>query len=188
MSLEQNIWNNENLVKVLKGNGIAVMPTDTLYGLVGKAKNIGVVERIYRIRKRNPKKPCIILIGEMKELQKFGIVLTPAQKKEIKKQKKPTSFVLDCSDEKFLYLHCGTKTLAFRIPANKDLQNLLLKTGPLVAPSVNLEARPPSKTIEEAKEYFGDLVDFYADGGELAGKPSKLIKLHKDGSVSILRE
>ena len=98
------------------------------------------------------------------------------------------SFVLDCIDEKFTYLHRGTKTLAFRLPAQKDLQRLLKQTGPLLAPSANIEGLPPAQNISEARKYFGDLVDLYIDGGTVVSKASKVIKLHKDGSVSILRE
>ncbi|MDO8686599.1 MAG: Sua5/YciO/YrdC/YwlC family protein, partial [Candidatus Berkelbacteria bacterium] len=100
----------------------------------------------------------------------------------------PVSVVLDCIDDAFSYLHRGTKTLAFRIPALEELRDLLIKTGPLIAPSANLEAKPPSKTIFEAKEYFGDLVDLYIDGGSLDTKASKVVSLHKDGSETILRE
>ena len=185
--IQNDIWNNESIVKVLNNGGIVVMPTDTLYGIVGIALNEFVVNRIYAIRKRNPDKPCIILIGEISELEKFSIHLSEQQKNIFEKYTEPTSIVLDCGDDKFEYLHRGTKTLAFRIPNNKNLQNLLLQTGPLTAPSANTEALPPSTNIDEAKKYFGDLVDLYIDGGEIAGKASKIIQLHKDGTTSILR-
>lgn len=188
MLLEQNIWNDANLKKVLEGNGVAVMPTDTLYGMVGKAQNIRVVERIYKIRKRNPKKPCIILIGSLSDLKKFGVELTEAQKSKVESFKEPTSFVVDCPEERLAYLHRGTKTLAFRIPSPQSLRELLLKVGPLIAPSANPEALLPAKNIGEAKKYFGGLVDLYINGGEISGRASKIIKLHKDGSISILRE
>ena len=77
------IWNNDDLVKILKNGGIAIMPTDTIYGIVGQAQNLSTVERIYNLKKRNQKKPCIILIGDIKELQKFSIVLTEEQKNKI---------------------------------------------------------------------------------------------------------
>jgi len=189
MSLQQKIWNNEDLIKILKNSGVVVMPTDTIYGIVGKAENENVVNRIYELRKRAPHKPCIILIGDMADLEKFSIVLSSEQKIAIEKYKfEPTSIILDCSEEKFAYLHRGTKTLAFRLPADKNLQDLLRQTGPLIAPSANTEAMPPSKNITEAKKYFGDKVDLYIDGGEINSKASKVIKLHKDGTVSILRE
>jgi len=195
MENSENIWNDENLIEVLRKNGVVVMPTDTLYGIVGQALNSSVVERIYFLRKRNPEKPCIILIGTIDELEKFSVILSEEQKEffartVLAKDAKdgPVSIVLDCPDKKFLYLHRATKTLAFRIPFSQPLRDLLLKTGPLIAPSANLEALPPSETISEAKKYFGNLIDLYVDGGKLTGKASKVIRLRKDGTISIIRE
>jgi len=45
----------------------------------------------------------------------------------------------------------------------------------------------PAENIKEAKEYFGDQVDFYLSGGTLKSKPSALIKLNKKGRIKILR-
>jgi len=163
------------------------MPTDTLYGIVGRAQDTDVVNRIYVARKRNPEKPCIILIADINELKKFGISLTEKQKEKIEKFEGPTSFILDCESEKLEYLHRGTKTLAFRLPTPTDLCNLLKQTGPLIAPSANTEGMPPAQSISEAKKYFGSSVDLYIDGGEIKREPSKIIKLHQDGSIDIIR-
>lgn len=180
---------SESTIQILKKGGVVVMPTDTLYGIVGPALDESVVSRIYSARKRNPEKPCIILIGDVSELTKFSVTFSDRQKQVLNEywSTTPTSIILDCLDEKFAYLHRGTNTLAFRLPTKKDLQNFLKETGPLVAPSANIEGLPPASNIEEAKKYFGDLVDFYVDGGEIQGKASRVIKLHKDGSVDIIR-
>lgn len=190
-----DLLNNKNLINVLKGNGVVIMPTDTIYGIVGSALNVSAVNRIYELRKRAPEKPCIILIGDISELGKFSIVLSDAQKNKIKEFTNATSFILDlpageagCSEEKFAYLHRGTKTLAFRLPLQKELRDLLIKTSPLIAPSANTEGLPPAQNIAEAKKYFSDGVDLYIDGGEIKGKASRIIKLHKDGTIDILRK
>ena len=188
MRLSQNIWNDKNLIEVLVGNGVVIMPTDTLYGIVGKALNASVVNRIYAARKRKPEKPCIILIGDIDELEKFSVNISKQQKNKLKEYwDTPTSIIFDCEDEILSYLHRGTKTLAFRLPSSDGLCDLLKKTGPLIAPSANLEGLPPSLNITEAKKYFDDLVDLYIDGGEIKGKASKVIKLKKDGSIEVLR-
>lgn len=193
----KNIWDDESLIKILKENGIVVMPTDTLYGIVGLANNPAVVEHIYRARQRVSYKPCIILIGHIDELQKFSIHVSEEQKNTIKKhwsfdsaqdKPEPVSIILDCPDDSLKHLHRGTRTLAFRLPSPISLQNLLLKTGPLIAPSANLEGLPPAQNIKEAMEYFANKVHFYLDAGTISGKVSKVIKLHKDGSVSIIRK
>ena len=177
MVTENSIWNNQNLIKILKAGGIVVMPTDTIYGIVGQAINSETVERIYKLKKRVPEKKCIILLGDWNETKIFGI---DSSEFKIPETDEPTSFILG--------------NTAFRLPQKKELRNLLLKTGPLIVPSANPEGLPPAENITEAKNYFGlpaqagDGVDLYIDGGMIAGKASKLIQLHKDGSVSILRE
>jgi L-threonylcarbamoyladenylate synthase len=189
-------WDNKNLADILKNGGVAVIPTDTIYGLVGQAHKVATVNRIYNLKKRKPEKPCIILIGSLKQLEEFSVNLTKEQKNKLKEywsfnsfqDLRPTSIIFDCEDESFAYLHRGTKTLAFRFPASQDLQNLIIKTGPLIAPSANPEGLSPAQNITEAKKYFGGSVDFYLDGGTITNKASKLIKLHKDGSITILRE
>lgn len=181
-------WSDPNLINALKEGKVAVMPTDTIYGVVGKAEDRSMVERIYALRKRNPEKPCIILISDAGELEKFSINLSKEQKNIIENSSVPTSFVLDRPNDTFSYLHRGTKTLAFRVPAQEELRNLLKQTGPLIAPSANPEGLPTAKNIKEAKSYFGEAVDIYIDGGEIEGKASRVIKLHKDGTESILRE
>jgi len=165
------------------------MPSDTIYGIVGSALNYLTVKRIYKIKKRTPAKPCIILIGKKSELKRFGINLTGAQEKEIKNfWLKPVSIIFDCPSKKFSYLHRGTKTLAFRLPRSKKLRALLIETGPLIAPSANPEGMPPARNIKEAENYFGNFVDLFIDGGPLQKKASQIVRLYKDGSSSIIRK
>ncbi len=187
MNLLGDIFNGEELISTLKSGGLVVMPTDTLYGVVGSSLNKETVERIYDVRGRDENKPCIILIGDLSQLKKFSIEITEEQKKIIESSSRPTSFVLDCVSEKFTYLHRGNKTLAFRIPQNSNLKNLLHETGPLSAPSANLQGLPPATNIQQAKKYFGDKIDMYIDGGEINGEPSRVIRLHSDGTTEVLR-
>jgi L-threonylcarbamoyladenylate synthase len=191
------VWNDPNLIKVLQGDGVVVMPTDTIYGIVGKAQSLATVEHIYVLRKRSPNKPCIILIGNINELEKFSISLSEQQQNKLKENlfalsgvegSLPLSIILDCPNDSFSYLHRGTNTLAFRVPLNEELRNLLLQTGPLIAPSANIEGMPPAQNIDEAKKYFGNEIGLYVDGGNIAGKASKVIKLNRDGTVTDVRD
>lgn len=178
-----------SLVELLKKGKIAVIPTDTVYGIVGSALNPKTVEKIYKLRKRTSRKPFIILISKLSDLEKFDIRLTEKQKEFLQKNwPNPLSTVLPCKNEKFKYLHRGKNSLAFRIPKNDWLQKLLKEVGPLVAPSANFEGESPFQTINEAKKYFGDQVAFYVDAGKVESVVSTLIKLNYDGTYTILRE
>jgi len=207
---------------LLKEGAIGVIPTDTIYGICTSAFNKKSVEKVYKLRKRNPNKPCIILISSLEDLKKFNIRLTLWQKKILEKlwpgkvsvvlgmQTMQTSRRLGGTNEDFIdlawtnqnkisarsafhsamsaykYLHRGTNSLAFRLPKNKLILNILKISGPLIAPSANWEGYEPAKNIKEAKKYFGNKV-FYLDRGDLISKPSSLIDL-RTKKIQILRE
>jgi L-threonylcarbamoyladenylate synthase len=177
----------KKIIKILKKGGIGVLPTDTIYGLVGSALNKETVERIYQVRKREKTKPFIILISDIEDLKIFGIKPKNFQKKLIKKfWPGPYTLIFECKSKKFEYLHRGKKSLAFRVPKAKWLQRLLKEVGPLVAPSANIAGLPFSKTIAEAKKYFNQNVDFYFNGGKIDRKPSLIIDIRKK-EIKILR-
>ncbi|OGI98612.1 threonylcarbamoyl-AMP synthase [Candidatus Nomurabacteria bacterium RIFCSPLOWO2_02_FULL_40_10] len=177
----------KKVVEILQGGGVGVLATDTIYGIVGSALKKSAVLRIYKLRKRNLKKPMIILIGSLDDLNLFGVRLDAKTKKLLSEfWPGKVSVILPCRSKKFSYLHRGTKTLAFRLPKLKWLRVVLEKTGPLVAPSANWEGAKPSRTVKEAKKYFGNKIDFYMSRGALNSKPSTLIKI-EGNKVKLLR-
>lgn len=177
-----------NLSKELKKGKIAVIPTDTIYGIVCSALNQGTVEKIYTLRKRSPDKPMIVLISSLDDLKLFDIQIDSATRKLLEQiWPNPVSVVLPCNNSEFEYLHRGTNTLAFRMSKDGKLLEILKISGPLVAPSANFEGEKPAETTEEAKNYFGDDVDFYVDGGNVKGQSSTLIDI-KDGKINVLRQ
>ena len=178
--------NREEAAKILVRGGIAVMPTDTLLGIVGSALRPKTVERIYRVRCRDQRKPLIVLIASQRELKRFGIVMTPRLAaflrnvwlvRQVHGRPVPVSVVLPCPHSRFRYLHRGTETIAFRVPASAPLRSLLRATGPLVAPSANRAGEPSCRTIAEARRAFGDAVDAYLPGRSGSATPSLVIKV-----------
>jgi L-threonylcarbamoyladenylate synthase len=70
---------------LLKEGAIGVIPTDTIYGICTSAFNKKSVEKVYKLRKRNPNKPCIILISSFDDLKKFNVKLNSWQRKILEK-------------------------------------------------------------------------------------------------------
>ncbi len=174
--------------KIIRDGGTGVLPTDTIYGLVASALDKKAVGKVYKMRERNPKKPFIILISSVRDLEIFGIRVDKKLRSLLFKfWPGKVSVILPCPLKRYHYLHRGTNSLAFRLPANEDLIEILKKTGPLIAPSANLEGLPPAKTIERARKYFGDQAEFYADSGKLDSPPSTLIRISANGEVAVLR-
>lgn len=169
----------DELISILKKGGVAVIPTDTIYGIVGSALNPETVERIYQLRRRSKNKPMIILISSLNDLKKFGIKLSDIQRSFLEQNwPNPLSVVLPVT---------GKNSLAFRMPKDENLLKILRKTGPLVAPSANFEGEKAAENINEAKTYFGKEIDIYLDAGQINSKPSTLVTW-EGSSIKILRQ
>lgn len=167
-----------DIIPILRSGGIGVLRTDTLYGIVASAANESAVERVYYAKGRTPNKPPIILIASPDQLINKYDDRTLERLNELWPGK--NSVILDASDAPLWLVRTGD-SLAYRIPDDVKLRELLALTGPLIAPSANPEGKPPAMDIQEAKKYFGDSVDFYVDGGRVSDDtPSKLYRLHID--------
>ncbi len=169
--------------KLINENKIGVIPTDTIYGVVGSALSPRIVEEMYSIKERDRDKPMIVLLSSKEDLKTYFELDYPNKLENIWPRK--VSVVLSC--KKYPHIHRGGETIAFRVPDNKNLRKLLAETGPIVAPSANPQGNRPSKTIEDAVNYFGDNVDFYVDSGELVSKPSTLIRFEGE-KMDVLRK
>lgn len=183
---------NAEAVRILKAGGVGIIPTDTLYGIVASALDKKAVERVYRLRRRTPAKPFIILVSSVADLKKFSVSPAVYARKFLEKYwPGKVSIILPIANRKsqiaFSYLHRGAGSLAFRMPSGVRLRAFLKKTGPLIAPSANPEGKSPAKTVRQAKKYFGEKVDFYIDAGEKISKPSTLVKILNSKAV-MLRE
>lgn len=183
----------KSLVKIIQDKGVAVIRTDTLYGIVGLAKDEHVVDRIYNIKNRNPLKPVIVLVSDFSDIESFGITLSQDFKKAASMYwPGKVSIVIPVPDSIDLhYLHKGTKGIAFRVPDKQDLIDLIKKTGPLVAPSANPEGEAPARNVKEAMDYFGHEVEYYKDSGLCEDlRASKIIKIKdKEGvDIEVLRD
>jgi L-threonylcarbamoyladenylate synthase len=176
--------------EIIENGGVVVLPTDTLYGIVGKAESKKAVAKIYKIKARDMNKPFIVLITSYKDLDLFGVKVEKWQEKFLQKfWPGKVSVILLCLSKKFEYLHRGTKSIAFRMISkrNNNLFNLINSVGPLVAPSANIEGGKPAETIQEVQNYFSDKVSLYINDGKKNVEPSTLVRL-EDNNWVVLRQ
>lgn len=167
------------MINEIKNNKIGIILTDTVYGIIGSALKEEVVEKIYKVKKRNLKKPMVVLISSIEDLNIFKIELTDIQKSILKELwQKPTSVILNV--EGFEYLHRGLNSIAFRLPCDEKLKKEIKEVGPIVATSANKEGEEIVKNIKQAKEIFKDEIDFYIDSGKALKEPSFLVRLEKE--------
>ena len=68
------------LTDLIKAGKVVIMPTDTIYGIVGLASSLEVIERIYSIKDREHTKPFVVLVSDYSQLESLGIHLDIDQK------------------------------------------------------------------------------------------------------------
>ena len=61
----------DKLVKLINEGNIAVVPTDTVYGIVGDALNIDVIHKVYEVKKRDYSKPLILMVSSIDMLKRY---------------------------------------------------------------------------------------------------------------------
>ncbi len=176
-------------LEILRSGGVAVIPTDTVYGLVASALIPEAVERVFQLRQRDLHKAVIVLISDEAELHQFSVVLDDRAQTFLRSvwPGKVSVVLPTAKPDHWIYLHRGTRDIAFRVPADEALCAFLKQSGPLIAPSANIAGQPAATTIATARTYFGDQVDHYIDGGSLESAPSTLVHWTPNG-IEILRQ
>lgn len=174
------------IITALKGDGVGVLPSDTIYGLSCLALNQEAVERIYQLKGRDYHKPLIILLANIEQAGQLGIepnVLEPVRKL----WPAPLTVIVSTGQMTPEFLHRGMHALAVRIPNNAELRELISEIGPIVSTSANVQGQKPANSVAKAREYFGDRLDFYIDAGVLNNMPSTLVRLKND-KLRIIRQ
>jgi tRNA threonylcarbamoyl adenosine modification protein (Sua5/YciO/YrdC/YwlC family) len=163
---------------------VAVIPTDTVYGLVARASDQTAVRRLYQLKHREHK-PGTLTAASLEQLVELGV---PRRYLTAVAQfwPDPVSVVVPLGS-KLAYLHLAKGDLAMRVPNDSAYAALLAHAGPLLTSSANHPGEPPASTIEQAKTYFGDQVDFYIDGGDLTGRQSSTVIRVVDDAIEVLR-
>lgn len=179
------------IADALNKGGVVVLRTDTIYGIVTKAESRERVDNVFTLKQRDADKSCIVLIAD--ETQMWDEVSREAyvSAKALLDDNYPTSVIVPVGEHtpEWLKHHDETQAdVAFRIPSTQDwLIEVLKLTGPIIAPSANVQSQPPAASIEAAYEYFGDGADLYVDGGTVgAAEPSHLYRV-RDGQAERLR-
>jgi L-threonylcarbamoyladenylate synthase len=169
----------QEAARVLKGGGLVIMPTDTVYGLAADPGNPAAVRKLYAAKGRDSGKPIALLAAEVSDVRRFAPSLTPAEQALAQRWwPGPLTLVLETPS--------GPE--GFRVPDCRPARELIRQAGGILrVTSANLSGDPPALTAEQAREALEASVDFVVDGGPIqGGQPSTVVKV-EDRAPRILR-
>jgi len=175
---------------------VIVLPTDTIYGLSCLANLVKPIKQIYRIKKRDAKKPLLILVNDLRMAKKY-VAISPVQARFLRKfwakNQPPTSVILKDLNKLPSELTRGSDGLAIRLPKSKFLIKIIKKVDcPLVSTSLNLSGEKNINDFSKLNKYFprkSNRPDLVINAGRARKrKPSRLIDLRNEENPIIIRK
>ncbi|MGI6495068.1 MAG: L-threonylcarbamoyladenylate synthase [Kiritimatiellia bacterium] len=167
---------------VLLSGGVALVPTDTVYGLAAHPDHPDAVARLAGMKRRDPGKPIALLASGIAAVEaRTGAPLPPAARALAARfWPGALTLVVRCAD--------GVEE-GFRVPGHPFVLDLLEACGGLLrVTSANRSGEPPAVDAPGALEGAKLVPDIAIDGGPCAGGvASSVVRVNADGSLDLLR-
>jgi L-threonylcarbamoyladenylate synthase len=170
------------LERCLADGGVAVFPTDTVYGVCCDPEDEQAAQRLYALKGRPAARPAAVMFFALEPALETLSELHHDERAALSALL-PGPVTLLLANPSMRYAPaCRTDpaTLGLRVPSLPErLQALCSLTRPVMQSSANLSGEPDSRTLAEVPRSMRDGADLVLDGGELAGRPSTVIDLRE---------
>jgi len=163
----------------LRGGGVAVVPTDTVYGVAARPADPDAVQAVYRMKGRPDGMHLPVLAASVAQVRALGVAFTPGAEALAQRWwpgPLTLAFGFAAHLDRPAWLD-GRVEVAVRIPDHHFLRALLEQTGVLVVTSANPHGAPTPRTAHDAASFLGPTVGLVVDGGELHDVPSTLVNV-----------
>ena len=164
----------DNVARILTGGGVAILPTDTIYGYHCLAGDENAVARIAALKDRDDAKPFIVLGHSIAQLESIGASFTE-RSREALRELWPGPLTAIVPLTRPIAASRGAPTVGVRIPDLSWLQELLAKTGALASTSVNRSGEVPLVSPAGLSRELQQSIDVVVDAGPLSGRASTIV-------------
>ena len=152
--------------RILRRGGVVAYPTEAVYGLGCLPENAAGVERILRLKKRDPGMGFILVAADFEQLAAYIAPLSSADLKKLHKSwPGPITWIVPATDNVPKWLTGGRNTIAVRVSAAPPVVSLCdACESALVSTSANISGRPATRTALATRKQFGLDIDFIVPG------------------------
>ncbi len=174
---------------LLKQGEVVAVPTETVYGLAGDARNSSAIKKIFEAKCRPADNPLIVHISDVKMLD--GIVREfseDAKKLADAFWPGPLTIIMPKGENICNETSAGLDSVGVRMPANKIAREIISRSQiPFSAPSANISGRPSPTNAEDVFVDMNGKIPLIIDGGECdAGVESTVVSVLETNPI-ILR-
>lgn len=157
------------IVASLRKGAIAIIPTDSIYAIVGDLHHREVMDKVCRLINKKPSKANLsILCKDLSHLSEFtSPISNPTYKLMNRVLPGPFTFILKANNKVPKIFRQNKKTIGIRVPNNSICQALISELGnPLVSASIHSEDEIQEYLTEpqEIFELWQGKVDYIIDG------------------------
>lgn len=199
----------QKALEVLRGGGVILYPTDTVWGIGCDATDPKAVAKVYAIKRRDDSKSLVLLASDMDMICRYIQEVPEMAVQLVEVNDKPMTIIypgavagprpvspdaLPKPDRHCLAFNTVAEdgSVGIRIPMMDFCQQLVARLGrPLVSTSANISGEPAPKKFSEIRDKIRNSVDHVVDPSfekGATGQSSSIIKVGLDYSVEIIRK
>lgn len=145
--------NIDEIVDILKNNGVISVPTDTVYGVCARINSKKAHDNLILVKNRPETKPFPVMCANEEQIKNIAIVNEKAEKIIKAFMPGPITIVLNKKETVLDYVTNGKKTIAIRMATSKILEKIILSLGtPIFMSSANQSGEKTSESLEEIEK------------------------------------
>lgn len=154
-------------VMALRAGELVGLPTETVYGLAGDARNPAAIRRIFALKGRPADHPLIVHLADAEQMREWAMDIPEvAWRLAALHWPGPLTLILRRAPEVSPLLTGGQDTVGLRVPAHPVAQALLRAFGgALAAPSANRFGRISPTAADHVRAEFGAALPIVLEGG-----------------------
>lgn len=177
---------------VLNKGGVILYPTDTVWGIGCDATNPDAVRRIYEIKRRTDSKALLVLVDSEAKIQ-FYVRDVPEVAWDLTElSTKPMTIVYDDARNLAENLLAEDGSVGIRVTREAFSKELCFRfKRAIVSTSANISGEPSPHCFAAISDEIKQAVDYivsYRRDDTSKSKPSSVVRLRKNGEISIIRE
>lgn len=178
--------------EVMRGGGVILYPTDTVWGIGCDATNEEAVKRVFEIKRRADSKAMLVLVDSPVKVEYYVEEVPQVAWDLIEMAVRPLTIIYDGARNLAPNLIASDGTAGIRVTGEEFSKQLCFQfRKAIVSTSANVSGEPAPAVFSEISDEIKDAVDYVVDfRREETGhpKPSSIIKLGRGGEVKIIRE
>jgi L-threonylcarbamoyladenylate synthase len=170
------------LQECLAGGGVAVFPTDTVYGICCDPDDEQAAQRLYGMKGRSKRRasavmyfslaPALEALDDMPASERAALEALLPGPVTLLLANRAGRFGAACRED--------PATLGLRVPRLPERMGALASvTRPVMQTSANMSGEPDARALEEVPAQLREGADVVLDGGELPGVPSTVVDLRE---------